>query len=175
MSKTKSTDVVTHPKLSSDERKLAAKQAAAEKAAALGPVLPSRCDECIGGVAMETTTDPREQGCPEPGEVSVKCPKCGRLQYAKRLKVGDGATRVMITDRFPYTVVEILSETRVVVQADAFERTDANGMSESQSYRYTSNPTAPRIVVKLLKTGWTDGGGARYALGFRRAYHDFSF
>lgn len=141
--------------------------------AVLGPVLPSRCDECIGGVEMVNASDQRVPL--KPGEVAVQCPKCGRPQFAKRLQVGDGVTRRVGSDSFPYTVVEILGEMRFAVREDKATRTDDNGMSDVQRWSYEPDPTAPRKVVTLRKSGWKTIDGDRFVLGGRRRFHDFSF
>jgi hypothetical protein len=93
-------------------------------------------------------------------------------------EVGMGATEVMFSDRHPYTVVEVKSERRIVVQRDNYKRTDTNGMSESQTYEYTPNPSAPKVVVTRRKDGsWREmghGKGSSFMLGAREEYYDFS-
>lgn len=55
-------------------------------------------------------------------------------------------------------------------------RTDNNGMSESQEYRYEPNPEAIEWEARETKRGWVAcKTGTRIALGYRRAYHDYSF
>jgi len=96
------------------------------------------------------------------------------------IKVGQGATYSIGSDRYPYTVIEVSSPTRVVVQADYYRRTDNNGFSESQTYEYTHNPSAFQTIVTRRKDGvWrkkgdTKGGG-RFSLHGRNAYQDPSF
>lgn len=103
-----------------------------------------------------------------------------------RPQVGMGATELMYTDRHACTIVEVrcnkAGEPRtIVVQRDCANRTDANGMSESQSYEYTPNPDGAKDVVTLRKNGrWVKQGesaksGASFAIGARREYHDYSF
>lgn len=94
--------------------------------------------------------------------------------------VGMGATELGWTDRHAYTVVEVQTPKRIVVQADNTKRTDKNGMSEMQVYEYTPNPNAAKEVLTLRKNGrWIRQGesskSTSFALGFRKAYHDFSF
>lgn len=92
------------------------------------------------------------------------------------LKVGDGMTEVMWTDRHPYTVVEI-SESRqtVKVQADNYKRTDKNGMSDSQSYEFSPNTDSPIETLRWSKKrGLYTRKGTPFWLG-RRCYHDYSF
>lgn len=93
-------------------------------------------------------------------------------------KVGDGATELCWSDRHAYTIVEVRSERRVVVQADIAKRTDKNGMSECQTYLFEPNPKAPLVVLTLRKDGrWRrvgDKSGA-FLLGKRMEYHDYSF
>ncbi len=95
--------------------------------------------------------------------------------------VGMGATELQWTDRSPYTIVEVKSASRIVVQADSSKRIDGNGMSESQDYEYSPNPNGRKVVVTLRKNGrWVAEGqpaknGTTFAIGYRDAYHDFSF
>ena len=96
--------------------------------------------------------------------------------------VGMGATIIGYTDRNPATVVEISKNGKTLtVQMDDAKRTDANGMSESQSYEFTSNPDGAKRVYTLRKNGqWIAQGdsiknGGRIQLGHRSKYYDFSF
>jgi hypothetical protein len=96
------------------------------------------------------------------------------------IKVGDGATKYVGSDRYPYTVVEVLSPKKVVVQGDDFKRTDNNGMSESQTYEYTRNPFSDKITLTLRKNGrWVQQGeplnGTGYRLGDRDCHMDPHF
>jgi hypothetical protein len=101
-------------------------------------------------------------------------------EIMNEFKVGDGATKGVGSDRYPYTIVEILSPKRVVLQPDDYYRTDKNGFSEMQTYEFTPNPEAYRIIVTLRKNGrWYQlgqtMGGSRFSLGHRDAYQDPSF
>jgi hypothetical protein len=95
--------------------------------------------------------------------------------------VGMGATELCYTDRHAYTIVEVVSPKEIVVQQDTAIRTDKNGMSESQDYRFEANPNAKRVTVTLRKNGrWVVKGesaknGTCYAVGGRSEYHDYSF
>ena len=94
--------------------------------------------------------------------------------------VGMGATHLMWSDRQAYTIVEILSPKKIVVQRDTVKRADQNGMSDAQSYEYTPNPEGYTRTITLRKNGkWIGEGetlkGTPFALGYRREYHDFSF
>lgn len=92
-------------------------------------------------------------------------------------EVGMGATQLCWTDRHAYTVVEVKSPKRIVVQADKAIRVDSNGMSESQKYEFVPQPDAPKVTLTLRKNGqWKPvGGGNTFAIGYRSEYHDFSF
>ena len=97
------------------------------------------------------------------------------------LVVGLGATELGYTDRYPFTVVEILTPRMVVVQADKFSRTDDNGMSECQDYEYMANPEGEKVTITRRKNGkWVQKGsgskdGRAFSVGRRRKYHDYSF
>lgn len=52
-------------------------------------------------------------------------------------EVGMGCTVLGWTDRHAATIVEVKSPTKIAVVGDIAERTDSNGMSENQEYRYS--------------------------------------
>ena len=93
-------------------------------------------------------------------------------------EIGMGATLLGYTDRFPYTVIEVSKNgKRCKVQEDSAVRLDDNGVSESQHYDYIPNPEGEIIAISRRKNGaWIEvGGGARFHVGSRRKYHDYSF
>jgi len=94
-------------------------------------------------------------------------------------EVGMGATELWWSDRHAYTIVEVSGDKkRIVVQRDIAKRIDRNGFSESQTYEFTPDPTATRVVVTLRKNGrWVVRGTRHttFAIGFRQEYYDYSF
>jgi hypothetical protein len=105
--------------------------------------------------------------------------------------VGMGATLLSWTDREAATIVEV-SKTKggawlITVQEDDAKRIDKNGLSESQDYKYTPNPAAPKRMFRFDEgKGWREvrangkgrlvlTGGAGLRIGERDKYHDFSF
>lgn len=116
----------------------------------------------------------------EAGEVTRPTARPARSSEEVTPKVGMGATQGVGSDRYPFTVVEVINDRKIVVQGDSYRRTDSNGLSESQSYEYTPNPDAQRIVVTKRKNGrWYEQGqpmghGA-FNIGHRSAYQDPSF
>lgn len=96
------------------------------------------------------------------------------------IEVGTGVTFCCGTDRYPYTVVEVKSPRCLVIQRDAYERVDTNGISEDQTYHITPDPNAERRVIKMRKNGrWCEQGSSMksnpYKVGFRRVYIDPCF
>lgn len=68
--------------------------------------------------------------------------------------VGMGGTIPHYSDRSSVTVVEVSPDGKTLwYTGDTAKRVDSNGMSESQSYEYTTNWDAPRGLAKLDKTG----------------------
>lgn len=55
-------------------------------------------------------------------------------------KVGMGATELLWSDRNAFEVIEVKDKTHCKVRAMKAVRTDSNGISESQTYKLTSNP-----------------------------------
>jgi hypothetical protein len=91
-------------------------------------------------------------------------------------QVGMGATALYHSDREPYTIVEIKSKTRIIVQEDNAKRIDKNGMSESQEYEYTRNPDGIKVELVKTKYGWKQlKGRTKYLLDYRSKYYDYSF
>lgn len=102
-------------------------------------------------------------------------------------EVGMGATICMWSDRQACTISEVIryksgpkagQVKAVKTRADRAIRTDNNGMSESQSYRYEPIPDAPEATWTLRKDGSFRKQGCTYttlAIGFREAYYDYSF
>lgn len=102
----------------------------------------------------------------------------------KTPEVGDGATLVMWTDRYAYTVVEVEyyksgakkgQVSAVIATEDKATRTDGNGMSECQAYEYETDPNATRERFTLRKDGKFKGERGVLYVGKRETYHDFSF
>jgi len=90
--------------------------------------------------------------------------------------VGMGATKIMFSDRHPYTVIEVMSEKRIKVQEDSATRTDKNGFSESQEYTYEPNPNGTVYTLSLRKDGrWRVVGDTQvFSVGTRREYYDYT-
>ncbi len=117
--------------------------------------------------------------------ISINVRGYGSLQNAignqtKSLKpeIGMGATEICYSDRHPYTVVAILGDKKIQVQADCSKRTDNAGYSESQQYDYTPNTEAPILTLRLNKFGrWKVAGepdGWTYLIGRREEHYDFT-
>lgn len=93
-------------------------------------------------------------------------------------EIGMGATELCWTDRHAYTIVAVHPNGRLIeVTLDYHERTDDNGMSENQHYRYETDENAPRIAVSKRKDGkWRVVNDTRlFVIGYRDEYHDYSF
>jgi hypothetical protein len=95
--------------------------------------------------------------------------------------VGMGATLVMWSDRHAYTVVEVLSPKKIVVQQDIAERIDKNGCSENQKYQFNPNPNASKQVFtkrkngKWIKLGNDMSNSSPLILGWKDEYYDYTF
>lgn len=96
--------------------------------------------------------------------------------------VGMGATKLCWTDRHACTITYVSKNAkRINVREDKAIRTDNNGMSENQQYRYEPDPQATEIEYSLrrdgtfVRVGQPMRGGERLLVGVRDTYHDFSF
>lgn len=102
---------------------------------------------------------------------------------SKAPTVGMGATVLSWTDRAAATVVWVSPDGKSVkITDDTAKRVDSNGMSECQTYEYTSNMNVEEArTFTLRKNGsWVRKGGGskngqRILIGHRETYHDFSF
>lgn len=103
--------------------------------------------------------------------------------------VGMGATILSWTDRHGATIVDVRKAGQyIAVTRDDCKRTDNNGMSEDQTYSYTTRPDGAKQWYKRETDGrWSEvifnpntgrfkkTGGAGLRLGVRDSYHDYSF
>lgn len=97
---------------------------------------------------------------------------------ARAPEVGDGMTVCFWTDRRACTVIAVTpSGATVTLQEDHAIRTDENGMSDAQSYRYEPNPDGVTRVARRGRDGRYSIGGRRGSavVPGRRHYHDYSF
>jgi hypothetical protein len=111
-------------------------------------------------------------------EITVENAAEQRHLYRRPLVPGMGATYSIGSDRYACTIVAVsASKNRIVVRCDKAIRTDGNGMSESQSYRYERDP-AGRETTWYRDSAGRYGNkrrGGRLTPGVRAAYHDYSF
>lgn len=97
------------------------------------------------------------------------------------IKVGDGATRHSGSDRYPYTVIRVVSPRRLVLQEDRAIRTDKNGpFTEQQEYTYERDENGSTVIVSLRGNGgWYEVGqpasGRSFTIGYRDRHHDPHF
>ena len=94
--------------------------------------------------------------------------------------VGDPATILCWSDRHAATVTKVThfqtgaraGQVRsITVRPDHAKRIDTNGMSESQTYEYTPDPSRLEQTFRVDKHGHTKG----LAVGSREEYYDYSF
>lgn len=109
---------------------------------------------------------------------NLNCTK--RTMIPQIPQVGMGATESVGSDRYPYTVILVVSPKKIVVRRDDFCRTDRNGMSESQTYEFTQTVEGPETTLTLRRNGrWVSEGTAmkdgHWFIGERQAYQDPCF
>lgn len=104
-----------------------------------------------------------------------------------QLVIGLGATMSCGSDSYPYTVIEFnasgkasdefLIATSITITRDDYKRTDKNGLSESQTYEFVTNPNAEPEKLRWSNKFkcYRTKGGTRVYVGARRAYQDPSF
>jgi len=95
-------------------------------------------------------------------------------------KVGMGATIILYSDRYAATIVEVRGKS-VYIQQDKAIRTDANGVSDSQTYRYEPNKSECIERYTLRKNGCyvkyleSMKNGTILRVGVRDHYYDYNF
>lgn len=95
---------------------------------------------------------------------------------------GMGCTMLMWSDRHAASIIGVAANGKsVTVQRDKATRTDAYGMSDSQSYEYEPDPDGSTRVFTLRKNGrWVAKGdpmrgGMGLLVGHRDEHYDYSF
>jgi hypothetical protein len=92
--------------------------------------------------------------------------------------VGMGATLCYISDRYPYTIVEIINEKTIVAQRDNATVIKGSEYDGNAEYEYTPDVTGYRKVFTLRKNGkWISKDeqmryGTPLSIGERRRYYD---
>ena len=106
--------------------------------------------------------------------------RLGEAAKQPQPKIGMGATIMGYTDRTAATVVRVGSN-RITVREDLAIRTDKNGQSDAQEYRYERNPHGSEYEFSRRANGsWVKVGDAMrnglcIALGYREHYFDYGF
>jgi hypothetical protein len=99
-------------------------------------------------------------------------------QTIAKPQIGIGVTECWHSDRKVGTIIEVSpSGHRAKFRYDKTIRTDDNGMSCEQEYRYEPDPSGGIRTIFLANDGmWRIyGGGQRVILDQRNAYHDYEF
>ena len=94
--------------------------------------------------------------------------------------VGMGATRYSGSDRYPFTIIKVVSPTTIVVQEDDAKLVSGSCQTENQEYEYTPNTDSREITLTKRKNGrWYEKGesmkGTPYSIGTRDRHYDPCF
>lgn len=101
-----------------------------------------------------------------------------KIIVVKRLgiEVGEGITIYCWTDCLAHTVIEKSKSGKTIkIQRDKAIRTDSNGMSEDQSYRYEPNPDGNIMTLRWSNKYHCYISGCYRSFNGRREYYDYSF
>ncbi|AUH49240.1 MULTISPECIES: hypothetical protein [Enterococcus] len=91
----------------------------------------------------------------------------------KEIVVGMGATELLYTDRNPYTVIEVKSKNRILVQADGAIN---KATFPDQEWEYSRNPEGQILELVKTKNGWKVlKEDIHFYIGDREKYYDPSF
>lgn len=89
-------------------------------------------------------------------------------------EIGMGATKLLYSDRVPFTIIEIPKKDVILIQQDKAIRTDKNGLSESQTYEFKTDPEGLILKVTKKRGRWISDGSV-ILLGIRMSYRDPHF
>lgn len=111
-------------------------------------------------------------------------------EKGERIVVGQGATRILYTDREPFEVVEIRTPNKIMVRAmnaelspdwkpdivpGGFSGVCLNQLEQVGQWKLTPDPTAPLIALRRHKDGRWYEGTLRYSIGVARKFYDYNF
>lgn len=92
--------------------------------------------------------------------------------------VGMGVTECMWTDRKAGTITRVSDSGKTIWYThDKCMRIDKSGMSDVQYYAYEQDLNGHEKRASLRKDGYyrSSGDNNKIVVGFRKAYHDYSF
>jgi hypothetical protein len=95
--------------------------------------------------------------------------------------VGMGVTQQAGSDRYPFTIIEVVNDKTIIIQEDNAELVEGGAYSEHQVYEYSPNPEGDKVTLTLRKYGnWRQKGeplhgGTHYFVGRRSKYLDPCF
>lgn len=106
--------------------------------------------------------------------------KAKKIVVETELKVGMGVTHSVGSDSYPFTIVEVISPKKIVVQQDNVVHVSGSFMKGDAKYRYEPNDLAEKKILSLRKNGrWYPVGQkdwhCAFFLGSRSYYQDPSF
>lgn len=92
-------------------------------------------------------------------------------------EIGMGATLQIGSDSYPYTIISIVNDKKIIIQEDKSIRIDDNGMSDQQIYKYEQDIDGLTDKASLRKDGHFHliGRQSIVHIGNRRRYYDFSY
>lgn len=100
------------------------------------------------------------------------------------IEIGTGATQIVGSDFYPFTIIEIINDKKIVVQSDDAKPDVENGFDyfTNQIYKITPNPNGKVLTLSLRKNNlWVEVGKASknpatfFSLGNRIALQNPSF
>lgn len=89
-------------------------------------------------------------------------------------KVGMGATMVVGSDRYAYTIVKVSESGKTIVIQSDIEK-QVGEYFGNQKWEHTPNPEGAMRTVRLGKSGMYKSLGTPVYIGFRDSYRDPSF
>lgn len=96
-----------------------------------------------------------------------------RTEDIKKIKVGEGATIIMYSDRVACTVVEVISKCKAVIQRD---KAKCIGGSYSNEWELSRDENGMKYEIFCRNGVWkTKDGKDKVIIGKRMEYYDYEF
>lgn len=87
------------------------------------------------------------------GSINNRLEACCKMPVPE---IGMGVTELLWSDREPYEVIKVINEKKILIRSLGYERTDKNGICESQEYRFFSKPDGYVKTLVLRNGKWRD-------------------
>ena len=102
------------------------------------------------------------------------------IQMESKIEVGAGVTYLCGSDRYPFSIIEVINERTIRIQSDISTPAPGYDYYSNQVHTFAPNPKGRIRTLTLRKDGrWIEKGQSMksfsYVIGIRSEYSDPSF